>query len=72
MTALHGPNEDSMPPAKMDDLARREIADSCAADPLNAQQDAESHSAGEELSAEEQMERFEAYLKENDCGHRPC
>ncbi len=24
------------------------------------------------LSAEEQMERFEEYLRETDCGHRPC
>ncbi|HYG25219.1 MAG TPA: hypothetical protein VEH04_20815 [Verrucomicrobiae bacterium] len=24
------------------------------------------------LSTEEQMERYEAYLKETDWGHRPC
>jgi hypothetical protein len=30
-------------------------------------------STGEKkLSAEEQMEKYEEYLKENDWGHQPC
>ena len=29
-------------------------------------------SPDKKLSAEEQMERYEEYLKENDWGHQPC
>ncbi|MBC8094360.1 MAG: hypothetical protein H7Y43_00980 [Akkermansiaceae bacterium] len=33
---------------------------------------APDETAPEKLSAEEQMDRFEEYLRETDCGHRPC
>ena len=56
------------PPANSDDAAPPRTSETESA-PAEAQKD----SAGEKkLSAEEQMERYEEYLKENDWGHQPC
>ncbi len=62
------------PPEKARDVSDDEPGPSGASKPPVADQSggAAEESDGEELSAEEQMARYEESLKNDDWGHQPC
>jgi hypothetical protein len=68
------PEPSGEPTANPGDNADRRENGPCADSPSN--QDASvpacDEAASSKLSKEEQMERYEEYLKENDWGHQPC